>query len=110
MFGRHLTPFGFISPVLEPDFHLGLGEFQSPRQIGPLRTRKVPLRVKAALQLVNLCVREGRPGALLGAGPAPLAVGSEADCLLVVVPLLLIRLLALPFGLPHTKQLLVRAI
>ncbi|TNN75277.1 hypothetical protein EYF80_014514 [Liparis tanakae] len=36
--GRHLAPFGFISPVLKPDFHLGLGEFQSFCQIGPFRT------------------------------------------------------------------------
>lgn len=67
--GRHLAPFGFISPVLEPDFNLGLGELQCSGQIGALGPGQVPLRVEAALQLVYLRVREGRPGALLGPGP-----------------------------------------
>lgn len=68
--GRHLPPFGFISPVLEPDFHLGLCELQGSCQIGPFGTREVPLGAEATLQLVDLRVREGRSGALLRGRPA----------------------------------------
>lgn len=72
---RHPPPFAFISAVLEPDFHLGLCEFKSFCQVGPFGTREVPLCAEAALQLVDLCVREGRPGALLGTGPALPLIG-----------------------------------
>lgn len=48
-FGRHLPPFGLISPVLEPDFHLGFRELQRARQGRPFRTRQVALHVKPTL-------------------------------------------------------------
>lgn len=76
--GGHLAPLGFVPPVLEPDFDLRLAEFQSRGQVGALGPREVPLRVEAALQLVDLCVREGRSGALLRAGPGLSLVGWAA--------------------------------
>lgn len=63
--GGHLPAFRFVAAVLEPDLDLSLCELQGGRQVRPLRPGKVPLVVEAALQLEDLRVREGGPGALL---------------------------------------------
>ena len=59
--GLHLFPLCFVAPILEPDLHLSLGEFQPLRQIGSFRSGQVALMVKAALELEDLSV--GKSGA-----------------------------------------------
>lgn len=63
--GGHLAAFCLIPAVLEPDLDLSLCELQGGRQVRPLRPGQVPLVVEAALQLEDLRMREGGPGALL---------------------------------------------
>ena len=52
--GRHLPPFGFISPVLEPDFHLSLIQLQRGRDLHAPRTGQVLVEVELFLQLRQL--------------------------------------------------------
>lgn len=63
--GCHLSPFGFVSPVLEPYFHLRLGELEGSGQVRPFWSGQVTLQVKAPLQLVHLCMGEGSTGSFL---------------------------------------------
>lgn len=51
--GRQLS-LPLVSPVLEPDFDLGLGETEGSGQSGPLRTGQVALHVEGGFQLENL--------------------------------------------------------
>lgn len=62
--GGHLAAFRLVSAILEPDLDLSLCELQGGRQVRPLRPGQVPLVVEAALQLEDLRMREGGPGAL----------------------------------------------
>lgn len=64
-FGRLLPPLRLVPPVLEPDFHLGLGQSQDGGQVGSLRGRQVPLLAEFLLQLEHLKVGERGSGALL---------------------------------------------
>lgn len=63
-FGGDLFPLGFIPPVLEPDFHLRLGELQVFGQVGSLGGRQVFLVAEFPLQFDDLGVGERRPRAL----------------------------------------------
>lgn len=49
-----LFAFGFVPPVLKPDLHLGLGELQRMRQIGPFGTRQITLLVEPPFQFEYL--------------------------------------------------------
>lgn len=60
-----LLPFRLVASVLEPDFHLGLGQSQCAGQLSPLGGRQVLVVVELLLQLQHLEVRERSPGALL---------------------------------------------
>ena len=60
-----LFSFGLVSPVLEPDFHLGLGQSQAAGQVRSLRSGQVFLLVKCLLQFEHLQVRKGCARAFL---------------------------------------------
>lgn len=55
-------PLALVAAVLEPDLHLGGGELQHVGQVVPLRGREVFLLLEAALQLVDLRLREKHAG------------------------------------------------
>lgn len=59
--GILLFPLG--PPVLEPDFHLRLGQTQRQGQVQSFTHWQVPRRAKLVLQSHQLLVRERRPGA-----------------------------------------------
>lgn len=65
--GHHLQalvlplPLALVPSVLEPDLHLGRGEFEHSGQVVPLRSGQVPLLLEAALQLVHLRLGEEDP-------------------------------------------------
>lgn len=54
-------PLALVPPVLEPNLHLGRGEFEHPGQVVSLRGGQVPLLFEAALQLVHLRLGEEDP-------------------------------------------------
>ena len=55
LFGdQHQLPLRLVASILEPDFHLRLGESQRLRQLGALRSRQVSLPVETTLQLEHL--------------------------------------------------------
>lgn len=54
-----LKPLGFSSPVLEPDFYLGLGQRQRGGELGPLGDGQVLLLMKLSLQGQELRGGEG---------------------------------------------------
>ena len=60
-----LLPLGLIASVLEPYFHLGLRELEVLGQVSPFGGRQILLMAELPLQLNDLSVREGSPGALL---------------------------------------------
>lgn len=67
-------PFTFVPPVLEPDFHLGRGEFEHAGQVVSLRSGQVPLLLKATLQLVHLRLREEYAGLPASPGLWPVQI------------------------------------
>lgn len=54
-----LKPFGFSSPVLEPDLDLGLGQRQGGGELGPLGYGQILLLSELSLQRQQLCGAEG---------------------------------------------------
>lgn len=66
--------FALVPPVLEPDFHLGGGEFEHAGQVVSLRGGQVPLLFEATLQLVHLRLGEEYPGLPASPGLWPLRI------------------------------------
>jgi len=58
-------PLPLVPPILEPDFHLGLGEPERSGETGSLRGREIALQVERALQLEHLRPGEYCPRLLL---------------------------------------------
>lgn len=100
-----LLALGLVATVLEPYFHLRLGEAQHFRQLGAFRTGQVALLCESTLQLKDLCMAEGGARALLagecmrrrrgrrmtGGGGAVAVVGVNE--LLMVVMVVVVELL-----------------
>lgn len=83
-FCGHL-PFPLVAPVLEPYFHLGLGQMQRRGQPGPLRAGQVPFDVERGLQLEHLAPRKYGPSLLLALAARPPATAAAATVILLVV-------------------------
>lgn len=60
-----LPPLGLVPPVLEPDLHLCLCQFESMSQVTPFRSRQVLLMTEPPLQFEHLGVGEGSATAFL---------------------------------------------
>lgn len=56
-----LLAFPLVTPVLEPDLHLGLCELEKGSQLFPLVSRQVFLHCESSLQLIHLPMREQSP-------------------------------------------------
>lgn len=65
---RGQLPLQLVATVLEPDFHLGLGELQGAGQTRSLRAAQVALHVKGGLQLEDLSLGEDGASLLLHRG------------------------------------------
>lgn len=67
-------PLALVPPVLEPDLHLGRGEFEHPGQVVSLWGGQVPLLFEAALQLVHLRLGEEDPRLPASPGLGPVLI------------------------------------